>query len=184
MVGLGFSQDTRRLFPQVGAEISDQIGKMLPVEGPDRFALEGVQEPQFQAEPGFLAILNLRVIGETFLRRLMYLARHGCPAIGAGHVEGGKSLFCLIFNIHPVVSAAVFALVMHVITVDHPITGHLVAAAQAAETGFALIRRHHAQTAASGAFHLNPGGKGAVGAVGKIMFIDNSFHRLLCIGCR
>ena len=46
-------------------------------------------------------------------------------------MENGKVLPFLIFNIHPVVPAAVFALVMDIVAVDRPITGHLMAAAQA-----------------------------------------------------
>ena len=42
-------------------------------------------------------------------------------------------LLCRIFNIHSVVPAAVFALVMDIITVDRPILRHPVAAAQPKE---------------------------------------------------
>ena len=45
MVSLGHFRSSRRLFPQVGAEIADQIGKMFPVECPDRLTLEGGQKP-------------------------------------------------------------------------------------------------------------------------------------------
>ena len=45
MVSLGLSWDAQRLFPQVGAEIVDQIGKVFPVEGPDWLTLEGGQKP-------------------------------------------------------------------------------------------------------------------------------------------
>ena len=48
-------------------------------------------------------------------------------------------LLCRIFNIHSVVPAAVFALVMDIITVDRPILRHPVAAAQAPENR----RCHH-----------------------------------------
>ena len=44
-------------------------------------------------------------------------------------MENGKVLFCCIFNIHSIVPAAVFALVMDIITVDRPILRHPVAAA-------------------------------------------------------
>ena len=91
MVGLSLFRSSHRLFPQIGAEIVDQIGQMLPVEGPDQLALEGGQKRQLQAEPGVLAALNLSGVGES-LRRLVYLAQHGCPAIGAGHMENGKVL--------------------------------------------------------------------------------------------
>ena len=40
MVGLSLFLASRWLFPQVGAEIVNQIGKVLPVEGPDRLTLE------------------------------------------------------------------------------------------------------------------------------------------------
>ena len=40
MVGLSLFLATRWLFPQVGAEIADQLGKVFPVEGPDRLTLE------------------------------------------------------------------------------------------------------------------------------------------------
>ena len=70
-------------------------------------------------------------------------------------MENGKVLPFLIFNIHPVVPAAVFALVMDIVAVDRPITGHLMAAAQAAEIGIILIRGHHARAMTLGAFHLN-----------------------------
>ena len=49
-------------------------------------------------------------------------------------------LLCRIFNIHSVVPAAVFALVMDIITVDRPILRHPVAAAQAPEIGVVIIR--------------------------------------------
>ena len=50
MVGLGLFRASRWLFPQVGAEIADQIGKVLPVECPDWLTLEGGQKPKFQVE--------------------------------------------------------------------------------------------------------------------------------------
>lgn len=132
MVGLGPLEATQRLFPQVGAEIVNQIGKMPPVERPDRLALEGSQKPQFQTEPGVLAALDLCAIGVS-LRRFMDFARHFRPAIGAGYAENRKVLFCLIFNIHPIVPAAVPALVMHIVAVDRPILSHPVAAAETLE---------------------------------------------------
>ena len=48
-------------------------------------------------------------------------------------MENGIVLLCLIFNIHPIVPAAVFALVMDIIAVDFPVAGLLMAAAQAPE---------------------------------------------------
>ena len=91
-------------------------------------------------------------------------------------MENGKLLLCLIFNIHPIVSAAVFALVMDIIAVDRPILRHPVAAAQAAEIGVVIIRCYNTCAVALWAFHLNAGGEGAVGTVGEIGFIDNSAH--------
>ena len=75
-------------------------------------------------------------------------------------MENGKLLLCLIFNIHPIVSAAVFALVMDIIAVDRPVAGLLMAATQTAEIGVILIRCHHTRAVALGAFHLNAGGQG------------------------
>ena len=106
----------------------------------------------------------------------MDFSRHGCPTIGAGHMENGKVLPFLIFNIHPVVPAAVFALVMDIITVDRPILRHPVAAAQAAEIGVVIIRCHHTCAMALGAFHLNARGQGVVCTVCKVGFINNSAH--------
>ena len=77
-------------------------------------------------------------------------------------MEDGKALLCLIFNIHPIVPAAVPALVMDIIAVDRPILRHPVAATQAAEIGVILI--------------LDAGGEGAVGTVGEIGFINDSAH--------
>ena len=91
-------------------------------------------------------------------------------------MENGKLLLCLIFNIHPIVSAAVFALVMDIIAVDRPILRHPVAAAQAAEIGVIIVRCHHTCAMALGAFYLDAGGQGAVGTVCKVRFIDNSAH--------
>lgn len=91
-------------------------------------------------------------------------------------MEDGKVLLCLIFNIHPVVPAAVFALVMDIIAVDPPILRYPVAAAQAPETGVVIVRCHHARVVALGAFHLNAGGQGVVCTVCKVGFIDNSAH--------
>ena len=91
-------------------------------------------------------------------------------------MEDGKVLFCRIFNIHPVVSSAVFALVMDIIAVDRPILRHPVAAAQAAEIGVILIRCHHTRAMALGAFYLDAGGEGAVGTVGELGFINDSAH--------
>ena len=85
-------------------------------------------------------------------------------------------LLCRIFNIHSVVPAAVFALVMDIIAVDRPIPGLLMAATQAAEIGVILIRCHHTCAVALGAFHLDAGGEGAVGTVGEIGFINDSAH--------
>ena len=91
-------------------------------------------------------------------------------------MEDGKVLLCLIFNIHPVVPAAVFALVMDIIAVDPPILRYPVAAAQAPETGVVIVRCHHARVVALGAFHLNAGGQGVVCTVCKVGFIDHSAH--------
>ena len=91
-------------------------------------------------------------------------------------MEDGIVLLCLIFNIHPIVPAAVPALVMDIIAVDRPILRHPVAAAQAAEIGVILIRCHHTRPMALWAFYLDAGGEGAVGTVGEIGFINNSAH--------
>ena len=106
----------------------------------------------------------------------MNFSRHGCSAIGAGHMEDGKMLLCRIFNIHSVVPAAVFALVMDIIAVDRPVAGLLMAAAQAAEIGVVIIRCHHTRAMAFGAFSLDASGDGAVGTVGEIGFINDSAH--------
>ena len=106
----------------------------------------------------------------------MNFSQHGFPAIGAGHMEDGKMLPCLIFNIHPIVPAAVFALVMDIIAVDRPVACLLMAAAQAAEIGVIIVRCHHTRAMALGAFYLDAGGDGAVGTVGEIGFINNSTH--------
>lgn len=91
-------------------------------------------------------------------------------------MEDGKVLLCRIFNINPIVSAAVFALVMDIIAVDRPVACLLMAAAQAAEIGVILIRCHHTRAMALGAFYLDASGEGAVGTVGEIGFINNSAH--------
>ena len=83
---------------------------------------------------------------------------------------------CLIFNIHPIVPAAVFALVMDIIAVDRPVPSLQIAAAQAAKIGIVIIRCHHARTMALGAFHLDASGEGVVGTVCKVGFINNSVH--------
>ena len=85
-------------------------------------------------------------------------------------------LLCRIFNINPVVPAAVFALVMDIITVDRPILRHPVAAAQAPEIGVVIIRCHHTRAMALGTFYLDAGGEGAVGTVGEIGLINDSAH--------
>ena len=106
----------------------------------------------------------------------MNFSRHGFPTIGTGHIENGKVLFCCIFNIHSIVPAAVFALVMDIITVDRPILRHPVAAAQAPEIGVVIIRCHHTCAMSLGAFHLNARGQGVVCTVCKVGFINNSAH--------
>ena len=91
-------------------------------------------------------------------------------------MEDGKALLCLIFNIHPIVPAAVPAVVMDIIAVDRPILHHPVTAAQAAEIGIIIVRGHHTRTMALGAFYMDAGGEGAVGTVGEIGFINDSAH--------
>ncbi len=91
-------------------------------------------------------------------------------------MENGKVLLCRIFNINPVVSAAVFALVMDIVAVDRPVPGFLMAAAQASEIGVVIIRCHHTRAMAFGAFYLDASGEGAVGTVGEIGFINDSAH--------
>lgn len=71
-------------------------------------------------------------------------------------------LLCLIFNIYPIVPAAIPTLVMHIVTVDRSILRHPVAATQAAEIGVILIRCHHTCAVALGTFHLNAGGERAI----------------------
>ena len=106
----------------------------------------------------------------------MNFSRHGCSTIGTGHMENGKVLPFLIFNIHPVVSAAVFALVMDIVAVDRPVAGFLMAAAQASEIGVVIIRCYHTLAVTLGAFHLNAGGQGVVGTVCKVGFINDLAH--------
>ena len=106
----------------------------------------------------------------------MNFSQHGFPAIGTGHMEDGKALLCLIFNIHPIVPTAVLALVMDIIAVDRPVACLLMAAAQAAEIGVILIRCHHTRAMALGTFYLDAGGEGAVGTVGEIGLINDSAH--------
>ena len=91
-------------------------------------------------------------------------------------MENGKVLLFLIFNIHPVVSAAVFALVMDIVAVDRPVAGLPMSAAQAAEIGVLIIRRYNTRTVALGAFHLDAGGQGVVCTVCKVGFINASAH--------
>ena len=91
-------------------------------------------------------------------------------------MENRKVLLFPIFNIHPIVSAAVFALVMDIVAVDRPVTGLLMAAAQAPEIGVIIVRCHHTRAMALGAFYLDAGGEGAVGTVGEIGFINDSAH--------
>ena len=91
-------------------------------------------------------------------------------------MENGKVLFCSIFNIHPVVPAAVFALVMDIIAVDCPVTDFLMTAAQTAKIGVVIIRRYNTRTVALGAFHLDAGGQGVVCTVCKVGFINASAH--------
>ena len=81
-------------------------------------------------------------------------------------------LLCRIFNINPIVSAAVFALVMDIIAVDRPVAGLLMAP----EIGIIIVRGYHTRTMALGAFYLDAGGEGAVGTVGEIGFINDSAH--------
>lgn len=91
-------------------------------------------------------------------------------------MENRKVLPFLIFNIYPIVPAAVFALVMDIIAVDRPVTDFLMTAAQTSEIGVVIIRRYNTCTVALGAFHLDAGGEGAVGTVGEIGFINDSAH--------
>ena len=73
MVSLGHFRSSHRLFPQVGAEIADQIGKVLPVECPDWLTLEGGQKPKFQEwacaglDDGFANRYTLTTDGLLFL---------------------------------------------------------------------------------------------------------------------
>ena len=85
-------------------------------------------------------------------------------------MENREVLLCRIFNINPVVSAAVFALVMDIVAVDRPILRHPVAAAQAAEIGVIIVRCHHTCAMALGAFYLDAGGQGAVGTVCTVSY--------------
>ena len=91
-------------------------------------------------------------------------------------MENREVLLCLIFNIHPVVPAAVFALVMDIVAVDRPVAGLPMAAAQAAEIGVIIICCHHTCAVALGAFHLDAGGQGVVCTVCKVGFINASAH--------
>ena len=65
---------------------------------------------------------------------------------------------------------------MDIITVDRPVAGLLMAAAQAAEIGVVIIRCYHARAMALGAFHLDTGGQGVVCTVCKVGFINDSAH--------
>ena len=56
MISLGLFRTSRWLFPQVGAEIVNQIGKMFPVKCPDWFSLKGSEKPKFHVEVRFSPI--------------------------------------------------------------------------------------------------------------------------------
>ena len=83
-------------------------------------------------------------------------------------MENRKVLLFLIFNIHPIVSSAVFALVMDIVAVDRPVTSFLMTATQASEIGVVIIRCHNTCAVAFGAFHLDAGGQGVVCTVCKV----------------
>ena len=86
----------------------------------------------------------------------MDFSRHGCPTIGAGHMENGKVLLCLIFNVHPIAPATVPTLVMHIVAVDRPVAGFLMAAAQASEISIFIVRCHNTCAVAFGHFTWMP----------------------------
>ena len=93
-------------------------------------------------------------------------------------MENREVLPCRIFNIHPVVSSAVFAPVMDIIAVDRPVTSLLMAAAQARKIGVIIIRCYNTCAVALGTFHLDAGGEGVICTVCKVGFIDHSAHTL------
>ena len=92
-------------------------------------------------------------------------------------MENGKVLLCLIFNVHPIAPATVPTLVMHIVAVDRPVAGFLMAAAQASEISIFIVRCHNTCAVAFWAFHLDAGGQGAVGTICKIGFINHSAHQ-------
>ena len=86
MVGLRLFRSSHRLFPQVGAEIADQIGKVFPVEGSDWLTLEGGQKPQLQVPE----------IGVVVIR-----CHHTrAVALGAFHLDsGGQGAVCTVCKV-------------------------------------------------------------------------------------
>ncbi len=60
-------------------------------------------------------------------------------------MENRKTPLCLVLDFHPIVPAAMPALVVDSIAVHRAVAGHLMAAAMAAEKGIVPVRRHHAR---------------------------------------
>ena len=91
-------------------------------------------------------------------------------------MKNRKVLLCWIFDIHPVISPTILALVMDIITIYGTFFLCLITTVGTFKIGTFLVSSYNTHAMAFGTLYLYAYGKSAICTMGKIRFVFDSFH--------
>ena len=94
-------------------------------------------------------------------------------------MKSGKVLLCCFFNIHPIVSPTVLALVMDIITIYCSFFLCLITTVGTFKISTSLVSSYDTHTITFRTLYLYTCSKSTIYAMGKIRFVFDSFHGFL-----
>ena len=94
-------------------------------------------------------------------------------------MKSGKVLLCCFFNIHPIVSPTVLALVMDIITIYCSFFLCLITTVGTFKISTFLVSSYDTHTMTFWTLYLYTCSKSTIYAMGKIRFVFDSFHGFL-----
>ena len=94
-------------------------------------------------------------------------------------MKSGKVLLCCFFNIHPIVSPTVLALVMDIITIYCSFFLCLITTVGTFKISTSLVSSYDTHTMTFWSLYLYTCSKSTIYAMGKIRFVYDSFHGFL-----
>ena len=94
-------------------------------------------------------------------------------------MKSGKVLLCCFFNIHPIVSPTVLALVMDIITIYCSFFLCLITTVGTLKISTSLVSSYDTHTMTFWTLYLYTCSKSTIYAMGKISFVFDSFHGFL-----